>query len=85
MALVSMQEISKGFAGVQGTNINHIPNLHYTALSLNYDIDGLLGDWEGTVFARVDNLFDKQPPFPLRSAYNDNNGRGYRVGMRFSF
>lgn len=75
----------EGFAGVRGVNINEIPNLHYTALSLNYDIDGMLGDWEGTVFARIDNLFDKEPPFPLRSAYNDNNGRGYRVGMRFSF
>jgi hypothetical protein len=36
-----------------------------------------------TVFGRVDNLFDRDPPFPLRSAYNDNNGRGYRVGVRF--
>ncbi|HEY0963008.1 MAG TPA: TonB-dependent receptor [Pseudomonadales bacterium] len=81
---ISNQRI-EGFAGLQGANINEVPNLHYTALSLNYDIDGMLGDWNGTVFARIDNLFDKEPPFPLRSAYNDNNGRGYRLGMRFDF
>lgn len=75
----------EGFAGVQGANINTVPNLHYTSLSLNYDVDGMFGDWEGTVFARIDNLWDKEPPFPLRSAYNDNNGRGYRLGMRFAF
>ncbi len=74
-----------GFFGVQGTTLNAIPDLHYTSLSLNYDIDGMFGDFNGTVFARIDNLFDKAPPFPLRSAYNDNNGRGYRVGMRFTF
>ncbi|MGP1609761.1 MAG: TonB-dependent receptor domain-containing protein, partial [Burkholderiales bacterium] len=81
---ISNQRI-EGFAGTQGATINSIPNLHYTSLSLNYNLDGLVGDYNGTVYARIDNLFDKEPPFPLRSAYNDNNGRGYRVGMRFSF
>ncbi|MEY4640476.1 MAG: hypothetical protein RLZZ227_470 [Pseudomonadota bacterium] len=74
----------EGFAGVQGANVNEIPNLHYTSLSLNYDFSGLLGGWNGTVFGRIDNLFDRDPPFPLRNAYNDNNGRGYRVGVRFN-
>ena len=74
----------EGFAGVQGASINTIPNLNYASLSLNYDLDGLFGDWNGTVYARIDNLFDRAPPFPLRNAYNDNNGRGYRVGVRFS-
>jgi outer membrane receptor protein involved in Fe transport len=81
---ISNQRI-EGFAGVGGANINSVPSLHYTSLSLNYDVDGMLGDWNGTVFARIDNLFDREPPFPLRAAYNDNNGRGYRLGMRFSF
>jgi outer membrane receptor protein involved in Fe transport len=75
----------EGFAGVQGASINHIPNLNYTSLSLNYNIDDLFGDWKGSVYARVENLFDREPPFPLRSAYNDNNGRGYKIGTRFSF
>jgi iron complex outermembrane receptor protein len=81
-SLISNQRI-EGFAGVRGANINTVPNLHYTSLSLNYNVDKLFGDWEGTVYARIDNLFDKEPPFPLRSAYNDNNGRGYRLGLRF--
>jgi iron complex outermembrane recepter protein len=75
----------EGFAGVNGASINHIPNLNYTSLSLNYNLDDLFGDWKGSVYARVENLFDKEPPFPLRSAYNDNNGRGYKIGTRFSF
>jgi iron complex outermembrane receptor protein len=81
-SLINNQRI-EGFAGVRGTNINTVPNLHYTSLSLNYDVDNLFGDWEGTVYARIDNLFDKDPPFPLRAAYNDNGGRGYRIGLRF--
>lgn len=81
---ISNQRI-EGFAGVQGASINSIPNLNYTSLSLNYDLDGFVGDWKGTVYARIDNLFDRDPPFPLRSAYNDNNGRGYRVGLRFRY
>ncbi len=79
---ISNQRI-EGFAGPQGASINSIPDLHYTSLSLNYDLDGLFGNWNGTVYARIDNLFDREPPFPLRSAYNDNNGRGYRMGVRF--
>ncbi len=80
---ISNQRI-EGFAGVQGANINDLPNVHYTSLSLNYDFAELFSNWNGTVFMRVDNLFDREPPFPLRSAYNDNNGRGYRIGVRFS-
>ena len=76
---ISNQRI-EGFAGVQGANVNSIGSLTYTSLSLNYNFDGR---WSGTVFGRVDNLFDRDPPFPLRSAYNDNNGRGYRLGVRF--
>jgi hypothetical protein len=78
---ISNQRI-EGFAGVQGANVNSIGSLTYTSLSLNYNFDGR---WSGAVFARVDNLFDRDPPFPLRSAYNDNNGRGYRLGVRFRF
>lgn len=80
---ISNQRI-EGFAGTNGANINNLPSVHYTSLSLNYDVSGLIGNWQGTVYGRVDNLFDRDPPFPLRSAYNDNNGRGYRLGVRFS-
>lgn len=74
----------EGFAGPQGANINDLPSVHYTSLNLSYDLDGLYRDWAGSVYFRVDNLFDRDPPFPLRSAFNDNNGRGYRLGLRFS-
>jgi len=74
----------EGFAGPQGANINDLPSVHYTSLNLSYDLSGLVGDWDGSVFFRVDNLFDRDPPFPLRNAFNDNYGRGYRLGLRFS-
>ena len=76
-----LQGVNSAFSNaVQGANVNSIGSLTYTSLSLNYNFDGR---WSGTVFGRVDNLFDRDPPFPLRSAYNDNNGRGYRLGVRF--
>lgn len=80
---ISNQRI-EGFAGVQGVNINDLPSVNYTSLNIGYDLTGLIKDWKGSVYFRVDNLFDRDPPFPLRSAFNDNNGRGYRLGMRFS-
>jgi iron complex outermembrane recepter protein len=81
---ISNQRV-EGFAGVGGASINEIPSLNYTSLSLNYNLDGLFGEWKGSVYIRVENLFDRAPPFPLRSAYNDNNGRGYKIGTRFNF
>jgi outer membrane receptor protein involved in Fe transport len=74
----------EGFAGVQGANINELSAVNYTSLNLSYDVSGLIEGWDGNLFFRVDNLFDRAPPFPLRSAFNDNNGRGYRLGLRFS-
>ncbi len=74
----------EGFAGVQGANINELSAVNYTSLNLSYDVSGLIEGWDGNLFFRVDNLFDRDPPFPLRSAFNDNNGRGYRLGLRFS-
>ena len=71
----------EGFAGVRGASINEIPNLHYTALSLNYDIDGMLGDWEGTVFARIDNLFDRR--YEPTVGYN-GRPRGFFVGASWA-
>lgn len=74
----------EGFAGVQGANINDLSAVNYTSLNLSYGVSGLIEGWDGNLFFRVDNLFDRDPPFPLRSAFNDNNGRGYRLGLRFS-
>ncbi len=74
----------EGFAGPQGANVNTVPSLHYTGLNLTYNLSSWLQNWNGDVYLRVDNLFDKEPPFPLRSAYNDNFGRGYRAGIRFN-
>ncbi len=80
---ISSQRI-EGFAGIQGANVNDLSAVNYTSLNLSYDLAGLIDGWDGTLFFRVDNLFDRDPPFPLRNAFNDNNGRGYRLGMRFS-
>ncbi|MCP5145266.1 MAG: TonB-dependent receptor [Gammaproteobacteria bacterium] len=77
-------DLIEGFNGPQGTNINDLPSVHYTALNAAYDLP-LKGDSKLEFFLRVDNLFDKAPPFPLRNAFNDNYGRGYRAGIRFAY
>lgn len=75
----------EGFAGVGGANVNNLPSVHYTSLNLGYDLSGLATAVDAELYVRVDNLFDKRAPFPLKSAFNDNFGRGYRGGVRFQF
>ena len=49
------------------------------------------GDQTVQVFAAINNLFDKEPPFapeaqyPTNPTYFDQIGRTYRVGARISF
>lgn len=71
----------EGCSGPGCANVNSIGSLDYTSLNLGYE----LPDYNTNLFLRIDNLFDDEPPFPLRSAYNDNQGRGMRVGFRFAF
>lgn len=73
------------FAGVWGSNIVDIGSVHYTGLHFSYDLSGLMGSERTSAFLRIDNLFDKEAPFPLANAYNDNFGRGYRAGVNFEF
>lgn len=75
----------EGFAGPQGTNINKLPAVHYTNLNFSYELPELFNSGNAVVYLRVDNLFDKDPPFPLRTNFFDNLGREYRAGMRFDF
>ena len=75
----------EGFAGVWGSNIKDIGSVHYTGLNFTYDLSDLTGNESTTVFLRIDNVFDKEAPFPLQSAFNDNYGRGYRGGVSFAF
>jgi iron complex outermembrane receptor protein len=74
----------EGGVGSGTTNVNNMGSLAYTSLNLTYDAN-LAGMKRFQIFARVDNLFDREPPFPLTSAFNDNAGRGYRAGVRMSF
>lgn len=71
----------EGCAGPGCANVNSVDALDYTSLNLGYE----LPDYNTNLFLRIDNLFDDAPPFPLRGAYNDNQGRGIRAGVRFAF
>lgn len=73
------------FAGVWGSNVVDIGSLHFTGLNIGYNLSDLVGNERTTVFLRIDNLFDRQAPFPFQSVFNDNNGRGYRAGVNFEF
>lgn len=59
--------------------------MHYTNVNFAHDLERLLGTESAHIFMRVDNLFDKEPPFPLRTTFGSNFGREYRVGLRFDF
>jgi outer membrane receptor protein involved in Fe transport len=75
----------EGFAGVWGSNINDIGSVHYTGLNFTYDLSGLLGSERSNAFLRIDNVFDKEAPFPFQNVFNDNFGRGFRGGVSFEF
>ena len=74
----------EGGVGPGTSNINQIGSVNYTSLNFSYDA-AFAGMKRSELFLRVDNVFDKDPPFPLLSAFNDNLGRGYRAGVRMAF
>jgi outer membrane receptor protein involved in Fe transport len=69
---------------------NHVDPVWYFELAENYDVT--IGGHPATLFAAVENLFDRDPePIPSSgtsfgtSAPYDLLGRSYRAGMRFRF
>jgi len=74
----------EGGVGPGTTNLNKLGSVSYTGLNFSYEAE--LGNLKRSeFFVRVDNLFDRAPPFPLTSAFNDGGGRGYRAGVRLAF
>lgn len=75
--------LTEGLIAATGVNINHVDPVLYTNLALSYALDR---DQRVAVFARINNLFNRWPPFPSNgSALFDPIGRAYRVGVRFKF
>ena len=75
-----------GAATAQGANINHVGSTAYTNLSMSYDL-APMSDNDLSVYLRVNNLFDRAPPFPNTGGLGifDEVGRAYRLGVRFGF
>lgn len=61
---------------------NHIDGRFYTNLSASYRVRENL-----QVYGVVNNLFDRDPPFPATaiSGLYDRLGRSFRVGLRFTY
>ncbi len=75
----------EGQASAAGVNINHASSTFYTNLAVTADVSGK-ADKSIEIFARINNLFDKGPPFPITgegASIFDVVGRAYRVGVRF--
>jgi outer membrane receptor protein involved in Fe transport len=77
----------EGLVGRDGVNTNSVSPTLYTNVTADYDFSPS-ADGSLQIFARVSNLFNKAPPFPVtgegRSLY-DPTGRSYRAGIRFKF
>jgi iron complex outermembrane receptor protein len=75
----------EGAVALDGVNINNIGSTFYTNLSVSWKPETT---WMSNleVFARVNNLFDRAPPFPnTGTGIFDGVGRAYRLGVRMSF
>ena len=74
-----------GQISANGTNVDELDALHYTNLTLTYRLP--FGDTDRTsVYLRVNNLFDREPPYPLNGGgFVDEIGRAYRAGVRIGF
>ncbi|MBO9580380.1 MAG: TonB-dependent receptor [Sphingobium sp.] len=75
----------EGQASAVGVNINHTRSTFYTNLAVTADLSAK-GDKAIELFARVNNLFDRAPPFPITgegASIFDVVGRAYRAGVRF--
>lgn len=77
--------LTEGLIGSRGVNINHVGSWANTNLTLNYDLQPQIVS-KASVFLRVNNVFDRWPPFPNTGTQPfDGIGREYRLGVRFSF
>jgi iron complex outermembrane receptor protein len=69
-------------------NIYTVPAVTYWNLSASYDIVPPSNRRQIQIFANVNNLFDKNPPFPFLASsfvpgpYYDPIGRAFRFGVR---
>ncbi|MGX7897007.1 TonB-dependent receptor plug domain-containing protein [Tsuneonella sp. HG222] len=75
----------EGEISANGFNINHVDPVLYANLSASYSLAN--DDGNGPeVYVRINNLFDKAPPFPSTGGgLFDPVGRSYRVGVRFKY
>lgn len=84
----------EGQISLNGANINHVPATWYTNLYFAFAPAGRDKGLE--LFGRIDNLFNRWPPFPSPVVAEanvvspqgnafDQVGRAYRVGARFKF
>jgi len=71
-------------------NDNHVASAFYLNLFGNYDLPEIMGK-SMQVFAAVNNVLDRAPPFapetqyPTNPTYFDQIGRTYRLGLRAKF
>ena len=84
--------VAPGDAGYATTNVNSInensvPSAWYVNLSGSYDVTKNF-----TLFANLNNLFNKSPPFapggngyPTNPVYFDTYGMTWKVGLRARF
>lgn len=74
-----------GEISASGTNVGELGSIHYTNLLLNWRVP-FAGAADTSVYLRVSNLFDREPPYPLTGGqFIDQVGRAYRLGFRVSF
>ena len=76
----------EGQISAAGININHVPSTLYTNLTLQYDLPQRMVS-SMQLFLRVNNLFDKWPPFPSQGGIGlfDEVGTNFRAGVRFKY
>jgi hypothetical protein len=73
------------------TNDNHVASAFYANLFGSVNLPAFGGGDSLEVFAAINNLLNKKPPFapegqyPTNPTYFDQIGRTYRLGVRVSF
>lgn len=74
--------LTQGLLAANGVNINHVGSTVYTNVSAQYNFGA---DRKLQVYARINNLFDRWPPFPSNGGgLFDEVGQAFRIGLRFS-
>jgi iron complex outermembrane recepter protein len=76
-------------------NVNHVPSYAVFGLSGSYEFENVGPTKNFSVFATIDNLFDRDPPIAAGNGANVNGGtnpvyfdtfgRFYRIGVRTNF